>query len=69
MSTHDTGGPAFPGPCTKPLENYYPGLTVRDYFAAKAMQAFANKYVYDNYEVLADRAYALAAAMLAERDK
>ena len=38
MSNTNTGGPAFPAPTTKPLENYYPGISVRDYFAAKAMQ-------------------------------
>lgn len=40
MSNTNTGGPAFPAPTTKPLENYYPGISVRDYFAAKAMQGF-----------------------------
>ena len=40
MSNTNTGGPAFPAPITKPLENYYPGISVRDYFAAKAMQGF-----------------------------
>jgi hypothetical protein len=28
----------FPAPVTKPLENYYPGISIRDYFAAKALQ-------------------------------
>ena len=40
MNNTNTGGPAFPAPTTKPLENYYPGISVRDYFAAKAMQGF-----------------------------
>ena len=30
----DTGGPAFP----TPLFEYHGGMTLRDYFAAKAMQ-------------------------------
>ena len=35
MST-DTGGPAFPG--TNAYGSVYDGMTLRDYFAAKAMQ-------------------------------
>jgi hypothetical protein len=31
MTTENTGGPAFP-------EDVNPGMTLRDYFAAKAMQ-------------------------------
>ena len=46
MSTKDTGGPAFPGvefirnPAfpSQPIQNGVPGMTLRDYFAAKAMQ-------------------------------
>ena len=35
--TTDTGGPAFP--CHPGIENsLYDGMTLRDYFAAKAMQ-------------------------------
>ena len=65
----DTGGPAFP---------HYggagwmgPGMTLRDYFAAKAMQGmFAGR----NGSVLtasdwATQAYIIADAMLAERSK
>jgi hypothetical protein len=40
MNNTNTGGPVFPAPTTKPLENYYPGISVRDYFAAKAMQGY-----------------------------
>jgi hypothetical protein len=38
MSNTNTGGPAYPAPTTKPLENYYPGISIRDYFAAKASE-------------------------------
>jgi hypothetical protein len=33
MNNTNTGGPAFPAPTTKPLENYYPGMTLRQYAA------------------------------------
>lgn len=66
----NNGGPAFPinilGETIKGQE----GMTLRDYFAAKAMQAF-----YTNYENSSDakeasaRAYVIADAMLAEREK
>lgn len=42
------------------------GLTMRDYFAAAAMPVFATGLT---YEFVAQQAYALADAMLAERDK
>ena len=37
--TRDTGGPAFPFTCEK---YYSEGMTLRDYFAAKVMQAFCS---------------------------
>ena len=49
------------------------GITIRDYFAAKAMQAFAADAkrgpdtVYMNYEGAAREAYKIADAMLAAR--
>jgi len=36
MSNTNTGGPAFPSPTDGMLDNE--GMTLRDYFAAKAMQ-------------------------------
>lgn len=46
-----------------------PGMSLLDHFAGLAMQAFANEYVYDNSDAIADRAYTLANAMLKERAK
>ena len=43
------------------------GMTLRDYFAAKAMQGFQEQWVYDNSDDLACKAYALADAMLKAR--
>jgi hypothetical protein len=39
MSHIDNGGPAFPVPGF-PENEYFNGMDLRDYFAAKAMQAF-----------------------------
>jgi len=64
------GGPAFPD--SDGQTDYTGGMTLRDYFAAKAMQAMINNYVeygYDGYADLANDAYKLADAMLAEREK
>ena len=47
------------------------GMTLRDYFAAKAMQAitpsFANANILNPAEFISDKAYALADAMLKAR--
>ena len=62
------GGPAFP--CHPGIDNpMYDGMTLRDYFAAKAMQSFIQDYVYDNSDVIAARAYTLADAMLKAREE
>ena len=68
MSNTNTGGPAFP------YENRYEheGMTLRDYFAAKAMDGFnrhmvAYEWGQDVMDVAARNAYALADAMLKAR--
>lgn len=60
------GDPAFPIP-SGPFHGEYPGMTLRDYFAAKAMQALIDKGFGDKSS--AREAYKYADAMLAERDK
>lgn len=70
MNYERTGGPAFP--CVIE-EVQYEGATLRDYFAAKAMQgALSNSYVAERYQMktweIAKEAYELADAMLAERE-
>lgn len=69
MSNTNTGGQAFPRP-----GDFNPqlGMTLRDYFAAKAMQGFmANKSNPMHYQPEADAgwAYMIADAMLAARSK
>jgi hypothetical protein len=73
------GGPAFPQPaasdnaggiwmsCEKGPE--YAGMTLRDYFAAKAMQAELINNNGTEYEKIAEWAYQMADFMISERDK
>lgn len=78
----ETGGPAFPFDQLNPhseqgraLDWQSEGMTLRDYFAARAMAAFAADAkrgpdtVYMNYGIAAREAYLIADAMLAERAK
>lgn len=67
MSDKD-GGPAFPFPVLH--GNGAPmGMTLRDYFAAKALQGMSANPYYDDYDFdrIADMAYGQADAMLAAR--
>lgn len=69
MSTND-GGSAFPNNGSNYEEKYSdPGMTLRDYFAAKAMQAMINNNLDCTTEVLACRAYVVAGAMLRARKR
>ena len=66
-----TGGSAFP---VTPSEKFFvsSGMTLRDYFAAKAMQSLitnANSIEFSSRENLATAAYLCADALLTERDK
>lgn len=70
------GGAAFPRveyECfqgeVKSRTNREKGMSLRDYFAAKAMQGIIVGVENPNEEYIAKIAYAMADAMLAERDK
>jgi hypothetical protein len=73
----DDGGPAFPATCSSegiPLVVSYPsetvsGMTLRDYFAAAAMQGYClnSDFVSMSDKTLAKGAYELADSMLAAR--
>ena len=54
----ETGGPAFP-------TNLYNGMTLRDYFAAKAMQEFIGVLSLKDGTI---KAYEWANAMMKERE-
>jgi len=64
------GGPAFPTNSTH-NDGYYGGLgmTLRDYFAAKAMQGLVGAPQNFPRAAIAEHAYLMADAMIAERDK
>ena len=70
MSDKNTGGRAFPAPTTKPLENYYPGMTLRDYFAGQALVStnLGIGVAEEFYSRTAEHCYALADALLKARD-
>jgi len=63
-----TGGPAFPTPAHN-LRN--DGATLRDYFAAKAMQAILldPRNESNSYNIDANNAYMVADAMLKAREQ
>lgn len=74
MSNTNTGGPAFPAHTIAMHE----GMTLRDYFAAKAIQIMWDAYDKGycglnnqdapNVEIIAKGAYSLADAMLKARE-
>lgn len=74
------GGPAFPAVkiisgdhYNPPIKTHYPGMTLRDYFAAAALQGQINNTLPissdEGRRLIAERAYRLADVMLKERDK
>lgn len=76
FSSH--GGPAFPLVYDDLTQRHvYSGITIRDFFAAKAMQGWLTKYPDDMSDhraaagahAVAGFAYAMADAMLSQREK
>ena len=72
MNHTNTGGPAFPiFPDTATGHaSAFPGMTLRDYFAAKAMQASQSRnsgYYRRPWDDLAQDSYEIADAMLKAR--
>jgi hypothetical protein len=80
MSNTNTGGPAFPlhNHGVQTLGLHVTGMTLRDYFAAKAMQIMWDAYDKGycglnnndapNVEIIAKGAYQMADAMLKARE-
>jgi hypothetical protein len=75
MTNKQTGGPAFPLMYDVPSENLrhiHVGMTLRDYFAAKAMQGLLAQSqgtaIGSRVEIAAEYAYAMADAMLKARE-
>jgi hypothetical protein len=65
--TKDTGGFAFPHVIEHLHEPVTAGMELRDYFAAKAMQALISADPMRIYEYVANDAYGYADAMLKAR--
>jgi len=72
----ETGGPAFPFSSLEPegpaVYKDNEGMTLRDYFAAKAMAALFDSDAGHNAmecQMIAEEAYAMADEMLKEREK
>ena len=67
--------PAFPN--HKDTSEWRAGITVGDYFAAKAMQGIMSEYLskgrgngnWSDYDMIAKEAYRVADAMLKQREK
>lgn len=70
MSKTNYGGPAFPATEEHGLNTSHFGMTLRDYFAAKAMQSIVSRAPVNKemQVVVAERAYGIADAMLEARD-
>jgi hypothetical protein len=71
MSNTNTGGPAFPDGSTNEWGNAYNGgMTLRDYFAAKVMQAYLADPAFSNVPQgeIARLAYDMADSMLEARE-
>jgi hypothetical protein len=67
MSNTNTGGQAFPRPGDF---NPQQGMTLRDYFAAKAMQAEMAQGIHESdFDWMVARCYKAADAMLAARSQ
>lgn len=69
MNTKNDGGPAFPHHFTQDSVGDCKGMTLRDYFAAKAMQGFLANPERSNTRDVAKWAYSAADAMLAAREQ
>lgn len=71
MSEKDNGGSAFPTDAQSALKHdHYEGMTLRDYFAAKAMQSYLYQPEWEAMPVehVAAWAYEQADAMLKARE-
>ena len=66
--SNNTGGPAFPAPAGRLTPITDQGMTLRDYFAAKAIIAYHSDGKFSDSEDVANWCYNLADAMLEARE-
>ena len=66
MTKRNDGGPAFP-----PVRCEYntSGMSLRDWYAGQALAGMAGSWGSDEGPLMTETAYALADAMLTERDR
>jgi hypothetical protein len=64
MSDINTGGPAFPSPREHTTKQ---GMTLRDYFAAQAVQGYVGQGRSYDFADIAQASYRVADAMLSAR--
>ena len=73
MKMKETGGAAFPLSHQIPSEHCWDGMTLRDYFAAKALSTiqveFTNTTLTKLAAEIAQASYLVADAMITERSK
>lgn len=70
MTERDTGGPAFPDGSTNPWGvPEKAGMTLRDYFAAKAMLGLLTSTRISKPDWIANDSYEMADAMLKAREE
>lgn len=69
MTKIKDGGPAFPISVMGETIKRCDGMSLRDYFAAKAMLGLDVTRYAGGYTLLAENAYKMADAMLAERER
>ena len=71
MSNKDNGGPAFPCQYEGSTRSDAIGMTLRDYFAAKAMQGYCSREdsIECEFSSIASDSYAMADAMLEARNQ
>jgi vacuolar-type H+-ATPase catalytic subunit A/Vma1 len=70
MTERNTGGPAFPINANESADRcIYTGMTLRDYFAAKAMQGLLTSTRISKPDWIANDSYEMADAMLKAREK
>ena len=67
--SNNTGGPAFPAPAGRLTPITDQGMTLRDYFAAKAIIAYHSDGKFSDSEDVANWCYNLADAMLEAREE
>jgi hypothetical protein len=67
MNNTNTGGPAYPSPRWEGWGSPQEGMTLRDYFAAKAMQAIVSNGDVDPQKI-SQASYIIADAMLKARE-